>query len=463
MKELERKPNVIIINADDLGYGDLACYGSDKNQSPTIDFLAENGLRFTNFYAASPVCSPSRAALMTASYPKRVGFSDFNGRVVLFPGDAIGLSHEEYTLAKMFQDAKYKTMAIGKWHLGDQEEFLPTHYGFDHYFGIPYSNDMGRQVMEPERLEEMDKSRPPLPLLEDTIVIQEQPDQRNLIERYVEHANRFMRSAGGAPFFLYFAPLQVHLPLYAPMRFVRESQNGDFGACVAAIDWALASMIEELKKQGKFEDTIIIFTSDNGSKADYGASNAPLRGRKGSTWEGGQRVPCVMHWPGRIPQGALCDGVMSNMDIMPTLASILGITLPQENTIDGLDLSALVLGQEQEGREVFAFYNHDTLEALRWGDYKLHFYKDGEACAYLYNLREDMEEKDNLYTNYPEIMQKMEELRLEIVYALGCAQLGIEGKECRPHATVAEPKFLTKPFHADGAYIEALYDKPQRG
>lgn len=289
---LSDKPNIILINCDDLGYGDLGCYGSKVNKSPNIDLLAKEGMMFTDFYSASPVCSPSRGALMTGCYPIRIGFESFEGDQVLFPGHPVGLNRSEFTIPQMLKEVGYTSMIIGKWHCGDQEEFLPLQYGFDRYYGLPYSNDMGRQRRKQGIQEELDKRYPPLPLIYNDKVIQEQPDQRSLIERYVEHANMFIRENKGKSFFLYFAPLQVHLPLYAPLRFVDESQNGDFGACVAAVDWALAAMVQELKYQGIYENTLLIFTSDNGSRGDHGASNAPLRGRKGFTYEGGMRVPC---------------------------------------------------------------------------------------------------------------------------------------------------------------------------
>lgn len=288
------KPNILLINCDDMGYGDLGCYGSPVNRSPHVDALAQNGVLFTDFYAPSPVCSPSRGALMTGCYPNRIGFSSFEGKAVLMPGQGIGISHGEYTLPQALKSAGYATMLVGKWHCGDQPEFLPTRYGYDRYYGLPYSNDMGRQRRTWAPVEQVDRDFPPLPLLEGEEVIQQQPDQRGLIERYVEQCVRFIRESAqaGKPFYLNLAPLQVHLPLYAPERFVAESQNGDFGACVAAVDWALAALEAELKQLGLHDNTLIVFTSDNGSRADHGASNGPLRG--------GQ----VLHLGGR-PAGAL--------------------------------------------------------------------------------------------------------------------------------------------------------------
>jgi len=263
------KPNILLINCDDLGYGDLGCYGSTVNKTPTIDKMASEGVRFTDFYMASPVCSPSRGAMMTGCYPPRIDFGTFDGLRVLFPGQGIGLSTDETTIAGALKDVGYATKIVGKWHCGDQPEFLPTRHGFDSYYGLPYSNDMGRQVpdltLDDHSLLETRQSRPPLPLLRDEEVIQEQPDQRGLTERYVEESVRFLRENSENPFFLYLAHMHVHLPLYAAERFVNESENGDYGACVAGIDWATEVLLAELNRLGIDENTLIIFTSDNGS------------------------------------------------------------------------------------------------------------------------------------------------------------------------------------------------------
>ena len=295
------KPNIVLVNCDDLGWGDLGVYGSTINKTPALDKMAEEGVRFTDFYVASGVCSPSRGALLTGCYPQRIGFGAFDGFRVLFPGDGIGLNPDETTIAGALKDVGYSTKIIGKWHCGDQPEFLPTNHGFGSYYGLPYSNDMGRQVEDPsiddhDRREQL-RRRPPLPLIRDEDVIQEQPDLRALTERYAEEAVRFIRGNADAdkPFFLYFAHMYVHLPLYAPENLVNASENGDYGACVAGIDWVAEVLFDELKRQGIDENTLVIFTSDNGSRLDnQGGSNGELRGRKGTTWEGGQRVPCMM-------------------------------------------------------------------------------------------------------------------------------------------------------------------------
>ena len=270
-----KKPNVILINCDDLGYGDLSCYGSKLNKTPVLDKLAEDGIKFTDFYMASSVCSPSRGAMMTGCYPPRIGFGVFEEtKWVLMPGYSEGLNSEEITIAQILKDAGYKTKLVGKWHCGDQEEFMPLNHGFDSYYGLPYSNDMGMS-------EKRKGKYPPLPLIKDSEVIQEQPDQASLTERYVEEAVSFMRENKENNFFLYFAHMYVHQPLCVPERFMKDSDNGSYGAAVECIDWATDAILYELKKLGLTENTLIIFTSDNG--ANKFGINSPLRGSKGTT------------------------------------------------------------------------------------------------------------------------------------------------------------------------------------
>ena len=388
------KPNVIIIFADDLGYGDLGCYGSKINETPTLDKMADEGKKFSNFYVSSPVCSPSRASLMTGCYPQRISFGTFDGLRVLFPGQGIGLSNEEKTVAKTFKESGYSTKIIGKWHCGDQEEFLPTNHGFDSYFGIPYSNDMGRQVKIKDyipndsslhKITEWD--RPPLPLVRDKEVIQEQPDQRSIAERYTEDAVKFMRENRETPFFLYLAHMQVHLPLYAAEKFVKESKNGDYGACVASIDWSTKVIFDELKELGIDENTIVIFTSDNGSRLqNQGGSNGNLRGGKGQTWDGGQRVPCIIRWPGKINEGQQTDALSTTMDFLPSITKLIGGNLPLKK-IDGIEMSDLFFSNENSSkRDSFLYYNEDELEAIRYKNWKLHFKKEDKLINELYDL-----------------------------------------------------------------------------
>ena len=403
----EKKPNIIIIFADDLGYGDLGCYGSKINETPTLDRMADEGKKFSNFYVSSPVCSPSRASLLTGCYPQRISFGTFDGLRVLFPGQGIGLSTEEKTIAKTLKESGYSTKIIGKWHCGDQEDFLPTNHGFDSYFGIPYSNDMGRQVKIKDyipndsslhKITEWD--RPPLPLIRDKEVIQEQPDQRSIAERYTEDAVSFMRENSESPFFLYLAHMQVHLPLYAAEKFVKESKNGDYGACVASIDWSTKVIFDELKELGIDENTIVIFTSDNGSRLqNQGGSNGKLRGGKGQTWDGGQRVPCIIRWPGKINEGEETDALATTMDFLPSITNLIGGELPSKK-IDGIDMSELFFSNNNSSkRESFLYYNEDELEAIRYKNWKLHFKKEGKLINELYDLENDIGEEAKYYIN----------------------------------------------------------------
>ena len=464
------KPNVIIIFADDLGYGDLGCYGSKINETPTLDKMADEGKKFSNFYVSSPVCSPSRASLMTGCYPQRISFGTFDGLRVLFPGQGIGLSNEEKTVAKTFKESGYSTKIIGKWHCGDQEEFLPTNHGFDSYFGIPYSNDMGRQVKIKDyipndsslhKITEWD--RPPLPLVRDKEVIQEQPDQRSIAERYTEDAVKFMRENKETPFFLYLAHMQVHLPLYAAEKFVKESKNGDYGACVASIDWSTKVIFDELKELGIDENTIVIFTSDNGSRLqNQGGSNGNLRGGKGQTWDGGQRVPCIIRWPGKINEGQQTDALSTTMDFLPSITKLIGGDLPSKK-IDGIEMTDLFFSNENSSkRDSFLYYNEDELEAIRYKNWKLHFKKEDKLINELYDLDSDISEKVNLYSSHKEIVSKLSTLADEFRKSLGDKYLDIKGEEVRPANRVDNPKPLTE-YDENHPYMYAEYDKGERG
>jgi len=288
-----QKPNIVLINCDDLGYGDLGCYGSPANRTPHIDALAKSGKRFTDFYVGSPVCSASRAALMTGCYPQRIGFGHHS---VLFPGEKVGLDPNETTIATQLKRAGYSTRIVGKWHCGDQPDFLPTNHGFDGYFGIPYSNDMGYQQGKSK------EALCPLPLMRDDVVIQEQPDQHGLTERYTDDAIQFIEQHRDRPFFLYLAHLYVHVPLFVPQPFLERSHNGVYGGAVECLDWSTGMIVDWLERSGLRENTLIIFTSDNGACGmPLAASNAPCRGTKGTTWEGanGCRASC------RGPTGSL--------------------------------------------------------------------------------------------------------------------------------------------------------------
>ena len=451
------KPNIILVNCDDLGYGDLGCYGSTVNLTPTLDRMAQEGVRFTDFYMASPVCSPSRGAMMTGCYPKRIGFGDFDGQIVLFPGQGVGLNADEITVAEILKEQGYATMLVGKWHCGDQPEFMPTRHGFDHYYGIPYSNDMGRQ---PGR----ENQFPPLPLLCDEEVIQEQPDQAALTERYVEQAVRFIRSNNERPFFLYFAHTYVHLPIYPPEPFLKRSENGRYGGAVEHIDWSMAVMLDELRRLGLDDNTLVVFTSDNGSRGQEGGSNGALRGRKGTTWEGGQRVPCLMRFPGRIPAGIVNSEIATAMDFLPTFAGLAGAEAPSDRAIDGKDIQPLMFGENGavSPHSAFFYYSGENIEAVRSGKWKLHIRKRNAEIRELYDLEADIGETNNLYDRRSEIVKALQAEIRACREDIGDKAAGAGGAHCRPIGAVDNPQPLTR-YNPNHPYIIAMYDLEDAG
>ena len=354
------KPNLLLINCDDLGTGPVVTVGAQRYA--LSDELAAGGRRFTDFYMASPVCS-SRGAMMTGCYPPRIGFGSFHDDWVLFPGDDIGLHPDEYTWAICSRgrlcDHGRRQMALRR-----PTRVLPTRHGFDGYM-------VCRTVMTWHLGKRPDM--PPLPLISGEEVIEQQPDQTALTERYVERSVRFMRENKDRPFFLYLAHMHVHLPLYAAAPFVKASRNGDYGACVAAIDWATKALVHELKTLGLLENTLIIFTSDNGSRNDRGDSNGPLRGTKATTWEGGQRVPFIVYWKDHIKPG-VNEEIICALDLLPSFAAMLGIDLPTDRVLDGVNQWELLTGQtEQSNRDTFYYYMCENLEAVRRQNWKLRF------------------------------------------------------------------------------------------
>lgn len=340
--------NVILMYADDLGWGDLGCYGSPLS-TPHLDKAAREGTRFTNCLSANPVCSPSRAALLTGRYPTRVGVP-----VVLFPADKTGLAEGEQTLAQLLKVQGYKTQCVGKWHLGHLAPHLPAFKGFDHYFGIPYSNDMKpRWLMDGEK------------------VIEEQATLETLTPRYTERAVQFIEDNKAGPFFLYFPHTYPHIPLAASKAFRGKSPYGIYGDVVSELDWSVGQIMETLKKHGLDKNTLFLFSSDNGPW--FQGSAGKLRGRKGMTWEGGVRVPLIAWRPGHIAKGRVCHSLVSTMDIVPTVCAMTGAAKPSRAT-DGIDISALLTGAKTElDREVILYFDNINVQCARSGKWKAHF------------------------------------------------------------------------------------------
>ena len=460
---MTRKPNVILINCDDMGYGDLGCYGSQNNSTPTIDKLAEEGMLLTSFYAASPVCSPSRAALLTGCYPPRV---NING--ILFPGEAVGLNPKEFTLGNLFKESGYATKIVGKWHVGDQQEFLPLQYGFDDYYGLPYSNDMGRQLNYTGQ-----RKLPPLPLVSGNEVIEEQPDQCSLTARYTEQCKQFIRKHKEEPFFLYLAHMHMHLPHYCAEPFMKDSKNGDYGGCIKEGDWSLNSIIHEIKQHEIYDYTIIIFTSDNGSRADHGASNGVIRGTKFTTYEGGQRVPCIIYWKEKIKASTISNSIASQIDLLPTLANIIGADISHLD-IDGVDLTKQLCSDEI-CRDTFVYMgssnfrnNRPVICGVRKDNWKLHLKQFNkitrtyDIVEELYDLENDPSESINLFEEQPEVVRELSALIRNYIEMFGDEVLDVFGKQVRICGKVDNPKCMTE-YNEDHPYIIAMYDKEERG
>jgi arylsulfatase A len=400
------KPNFIFINIDDLGYADVGPFGSKLNRTPNLDRMAAEGRKLTCYYAAT-VCSPSRASLMTGCYPKRT----LPIPHVLFPGDAVGLSTAEHTVAGLLKAQGYATMCVGKWHLGDQPEFLPTRHGFEHYFGLPYSNDMGpaedgvKSNLGDPLPAKKGQGQPPLPMLRDEKVIQRvlAEDQTTLVTRYTEEALKFIAATKDRPFFLYLAHNAVNFPYYPGKAFQKKSQNGNYGDWVEEMDWSVGQVIDAVRKLGLSEKTLIIFTSDNGGTPR--AVNAPLRGFKTTTWEGGMRVPAVAWWPGKIPAGTVTNEITGMMDILPTFVKLAGGEVPADRKIDGGDIWPLLAGKSgaKSPHETFLYYRGLKLEGVRSGPWKL-------RLGQLFNLDTDVSEATNVAAENPEIVQRLQAL-----------------------------------------------------
>ena len=409
------KPNVVLIFVDDLGYSDVGAFGSKLHRTPSIDRMAAEGRKFTDFYVSANVCTPSRASLLTGSYPRRVGLDENEkGQWVLFPGNQEGLHSDEVTIAEVLSSAGYRTAIVGKWHLGDQKKFLPTRQGFDSYFGIPYSNDMGHDS-RPEPY-----GYPPLPLLRDEQVIEEEPDQRLITQRYTEEALAFLEKSKDEPFFLYLPHTMPHWPQYSSEQFAGKSENGPWGDAVEEIDWSTGQILAKLKELGIDEKTLVLFASDNGGATRFGASNAPLRGGKGTTWEGGHRSALIARWPGRIPAGTTCREMALSMDVLPTLAALAGAEMPTDRRIDGKDIRGLLLEPVPPPSPHTAYYYYfmSHLSAVRSGRWKLFVNRTSrrrreyanETVTELYDLHADIGETTNLAERYPGVVEQLRAL-----------------------------------------------------
>ena len=375
------KPNFVVIYADDQGYGDMACYGSTKLKTPNWDRMAAEGMKFTDFYVTAPVCTPTRSSLMTGCYPRRIGLHQH----VLFPHSKKGLNPNEITLAEILKGRGYATMCIGKWHLGHQKQWLPTRQGFDAYYGIPFSNDMwlpaemtyAKDAKLPEDFTDEQRKagarkRNAVPLMRDEEVIEYPTDQATLTERYTAEAIKFITASKDKPFFLYLPHTMCHYPLHVSERFKGTSGAGLLGDVIAGMDWSTGEILKALKGLGIDERTLVIYTSDNGPAP---GSAGPLRGKKGSTWEGGMREPCLMRWPGKIPAGTVCSEVATIMDLLPTLAHLAGAKVPTDRVIDGKDIRPLITAQPGAKTPYEAFFYHTAqgqLAAVRSGKWKLH-------------------------------------------------------------------------------------------
>jgi len=404
----ENRPNIILVFCDDLGYGDIGPFGSKTHATPMLDQMAKEGMCLTDFYSTCSVCTPSRSSLMTGCYPRRVNMHvDEKNLCVLFPAARKGLNPNEITIAEILQKEGYRTMCIGKWHLGDHPDFMPTNQGFDSYFGIPYSNDMNRKQV-------------PLPLVRDLTVIRDSVQRDDTItEQYTKEAVKFIKDASKKPFFLYLPHTAVHLPLVPGKRFKNSSKDGAYGDWVQEIDWSMGELLKALKSEGIDDETLILFTSDNGSAREKQGSNLPLRGRKGRTDEGGMRVPCVVRWPGKIPAGTSSNLITSTIDLLPTFAAISGGEIPNDRIIDGVNIWSVLSGKTKINiREAFFYYQMDQLQAVRSGDWKLFVEMnskkrnwgnpEGRRELVLYNLAEDIHEDNNVADDNPKVVKSLQ-------------------------------------------------------
>ncbi|MEZ6066646.1 MAG: sulfatase [Planctomycetaceae bacterium] len=377
------RPNVVVIFADDLGYGDLSCYGNPTIRTPHLDRMAAEGLRFTQFYSAASVCTPSRAGLLTGRLPVRTGMCS-DKRRVLFPDSGGGMPDSELTLAEALKAEGYATGCFGKWHLGHLPQFLPTAHGFDTYYGIPYSNDMDRlNDVGPKGRDAFNEPKSEywnVPLLQDTEVVERPTDQTTITRRYTEKAIDFIKQHKAGPFFVYLPHSMPHVPLFRSPEFEGRSDRGMYGDVVEEVDWSVGQVLQTLRDEGLAENTIVWFTSDNGPWlifGDHGGTAGLLKDGKGCTWDGGMREPGIVWWPGHIPAGTVEHGLAATLDILPTCVALAGGELPSDRPYDGHDLTPLLLGTAPSPRETVYYYRGTRLMAVRHGPWKAHFITQG--------------------------------------------------------------------------------------
>ena len=419
----ERSPNIVIIYIDDMGYADIGPFGAKGYSTPHLDRMAEEGTKFTSFYSAQAVCSASRASLMTGCYANRIGFYGALG-----PHNKMGLAERETTIAELCKQKGYATAAFGKWHLGDAMQFLPLQHGFDEYFGLPYSNDMWSGP--PHRRHDT-----PLPLIKQNSVVNPEVGpaaQEMLTTWYTEHAVSFIRRNKEKPFFLYVPHTMVHVPLYVSDKFRGKSGAGLFGDVVEELDWSVGQILAAIKEEGLDDNTLVMFCSDNGpwlSFGDHAGSAAPLREGKGTSWDGGVREPTLIRWPGHVPAGRTCDAPLMTIDMLPTIASLIGAKLP-ELKIDGLDICEVITGKSDTSPHdvLYFYYNKNSLEALRSGKWKLELPrtyrtmrgqpvgKEGKMGSYtnlkitrpqLYDLDADPGQQHDVADENPEVLKAL--------------------------------------------------------
>lgn len=438
-----RLPNIVLIFADDLGYADIGSFGATGYKTPNLDRMAAEGVRLTDFYVPQAVCSASRAALLTGCYPNRIGISG-----ALDHRAKYGLSAKEMTIAELVKTKGYATAIYGKWHLGHHPQFLPTHHGFDEYFGLPYSNDMWPNHPTNKNY------YPELPLIENEKVVQLMPDQTQLTTWYTEHAVKFIEKNRARPFFLYLPHSMPHVPLFVSNKFKGKSDKGLYGDVIEELDWSVGQILETLKRLDLDKQTLVIFTSDNGPWLPYGnhaGSAAPLREGKGTAFEGGVREPFIARWPGKIPVRRIIHIPAMTIDLLPTIARLIGAELPSDRTIDGRDIWPILSGRKTAAspHEAFYFYWGNELHAIRVGSWKLHLPhpyrhleiagKDGvpgrdvypQIGLSLFNLKEDMGESNNVAEQYPEVVKEMMQVVERAREDLGDSLVHREGKNVR--------------------------------